>query len=103
MIAESKDESSTQKSSSTKLETGEAPMPINSTIAEPKQEPPAPPQPFVPEPEAPIDPDECRQRLLEHIEHFQSHIDSQLTTVEAQVAGKSNFNNSFPKYAFPSL
>ncbi|KAL0109349.1 hypothetical protein PUN28_014432 [Cardiocondyla obscurior] len=43
------------------------------------------PQPFIPEPEAPIDPAECRMRLLEHIEHFQNHIDSRLTSIEAQV------------------
>lgn len=45
------------------------------------------PQPFIPEPEAPIDPAECRMRLLEHIEHFQSHIDSRLTSIEAQIFG----------------
>ncbi|XP_011343057.1 PHD finger protein 20 isoform X2 [Ooceraea biroi] len=44
-----------------------------------------PPQPFIPEPEAPIDPAECRTRLLEHIEHFQCHIDSRLTSLEAQI------------------
>ncbi|XP_025991994.2 uncharacterized protein LOC105202675 isoform X4 [Solenopsis invicta] len=43
------------------------------------------PQPFIPEPEAPIDPAECRMRLLEHIEHFQCHIDSRLTSIEAQI------------------
>ncbi|KAK0077917.1 hypothetical protein PV325_003286 [Microctonus aethiopoides] len=42
-------------------------------------------QPFIPEPEAPIDPAECRLRLLEHIEHFQNHIEARLTTVEAQL------------------
>ncbi|XP_066583660.1 PHD finger protein 20-like protein 1 isoform X2 [Prorops nasuta] len=47
---------------------------------------PVPLQPFIPEPEAPIDPTECRMRLLEHIEHFQSHIDSRLTSIEAQVS-----------------
>ncbi|XP_036150308.1 PHD finger protein 20-like [Monomorium pharaonis] len=43
------------------------------------------PQPFIPEPEAPIDPAECRMRLLEHIEHFQCHIESRLTSIEAQI------------------
>ncbi|XP_018349614.1 PREDICTED: PHD finger protein 20 isoform X3 [Trachymyrmex septentrionalis] len=43
------------------------------------------PQPFIPEPEAPIDPAECRMRLLEHIEHFQCHIDSRLTSIETQI------------------
>lgn len=47
-----------------------------------------PMQPFIPEPEAPIDPTECRMRLLEHIEHFQNHIDSKLTTIEAHVCGE---------------
>lgn len=47
----------------------------------------APLQPFIPEPEAPIDPAECRMRLLEHIEHFQCHIDARLTSIEAQVCG----------------
>ncbi|XP_043259702.1 uncharacterized protein LOC122401564 isoform X2 [Colletes gigas] len=42
-------------------------------------------QPFIPQPEAPIDPGECRMRLLEHIEHFQNHIDAKLTSIEAQV------------------
>lgn len=45
------------------------------------------PQPFIPEPEAPIDPAECRMRLLEHIEHFQCHIDSRLTSIETQIFG----------------
>ncbi|KAL6260579.1 hypothetical protein P5V15_008100 [Pogonomyrmex californicus] len=43
------------------------------------------PQPFIPEPEAPIDLAECRMRLLEHIEHFQCHIESRLTSIEAQI------------------
>ncbi|XP_033180015.1 PHD finger protein 20 isoform X4 [Bombus impatiens] len=45
----------------------------------------APLQPFIPQPEAPIDPGECRMRLLEHIEHFQHHIDAKLTFIEAEV------------------
>lgn len=44
-------------------------------------------QPFIPEPEAPIDPTECRMRLLEHIEHFQCHIDSRLASIETQICG----------------
>ncbi|KAI4502468.1 hypothetical protein M0802_002380 [Mischocyttarus mexicanus] len=43
-------------------------------------------QPFIPEPEAPIDSAECRMRLLEHIEHFQNHIESRLVSLEAQVS-----------------
>ncbi|XP_006566203.1 PHD finger protein 20 isoform X6 [Apis mellifera] len=42
-------------------------------------------QPFIPQPEAPIDPGECRMRLLEHIEHFQKHIDAKLTYIEAEI------------------
>ncbi|XP_076282209.1 PHD finger protein MBD-R2 isoform X2 [Lasioglossum baleicum] len=42
-------------------------------------------QPFIPQPEAPIDPGECRMRLLEHIDHFQNHVDAKLTSIEAQV------------------
>lgn len=41
--------------------------------------------PFIPEPEAPIDPTECRMRLLEHIDHFQNYVASKLTSIEAQV------------------
>lgn len=44
-----------------------------------------PVQPFIPEPEAPINPAECRLRLLEHVEHFQKHLDALLTNVEVQV------------------
>lgn len=47
----------------------------------------APLQPFIPEPEAPIDPAECRMRLLEHIEHFENHIESRLSSIDAQVCG----------------
>lgn len=47
----------------------------------------APLQPFIPEPEAPIDPAECRMRLLEHIDHFQNHIESRLSSIDAQVCG----------------
>lgn len=47
----------------------------------------APLQPFIPQPEAPIDAGECRMRLLEHIEHFQHHIDAKLTFIEAEVCG----------------
>jgi len=58
-----------------------------SNISNVKNEVSALPQPFIPEPEAPIDPAECRMRLLEHIEHFQCHIDSRLTSIEAQIFG----------------
>ncbi|XP_072765571.1 PHD finger protein 20 isoform X5 [Anoplolepis gracilipes] len=56
-----------------------------SSIADVENEVSALPQPFIPEPEAPIDPTECRMRLLEHIEHFQCHLDSRLTSIEAQI------------------
>ena len=49
------------------------------------QEPTMPQQPFIPEPEAPIDPAECRQRLLQHINDFHNNIDSRLNMVEAEV------------------
>lgn len=52
----------------------------------PEQPPLQPQQPFIPEPEAPIDPDECRLRLLNHIEHFQNHMEVHLTSVESQVS-----------------
>lgn len=55
------------------------------TVPDIGQELSTPLQPFIPEPEAPIDSAECRMRLLEHIEHFQSHIDSRLVSIEAQV------------------
>lgn len=58
-----------------------------SSIADVENEVSALPQPFIPEPEAPIDPTECRMRLLEHIEHFQCHLDSRLTSIEAQICG----------------
>lgn len=42
--------------------------------------------PRAPQPEAPIDPVECRLRLLDHIDHFQTQIDTRLTMLEEQVA-----------------
>ncbi|EFN82605.1 PHD finger protein 20 [Harpegnathos saltator] len=56
-----------------------------SNIVQVEDEVTAPLQPFIPEPEAPIDPAECRMRLLEHIEHFQNHIESRLSSIDAQV------------------
>ncbi|XP_023288826.1 PHD finger protein 20-like protein 1 isoform X2 [Orussus abietinus] len=67
---------------STKLEGNGEGSPSLSDVCEPKS---ILLPPIVPEPEAPIDPSECRLRLLEHIEHFQNHIDSRLTTIEAQM------------------
>lgn len=43
--------------------------------------------PRSPQPEAPIDPVECRLCLLDHIDHFQTQIDTRLTMLEEQVAG----------------
>jgi hypothetical protein len=43
--------------------------------------------PRAPQPEAPIDPVECRLCLLDHIDHFQTQIDTRLTMLEEQVAG----------------
>ncbi|PSN55980.1 hypothetical protein C0J52_02156 [Blattella germanica] len=47
---------------------------------------PVPEPPRVPQPEAPIDPVECRLLLLDHIDHFQQQIDTRLTMLEEQVA-----------------
>ncbi|KAJ8664725.1 hypothetical protein QAD02_006387 [Eretmocerus hayati] len=43
-------------------------------------------QPIIPEPEAPIDPVECKLRLLKHIDHFQNYVDSTLNFVETQLS-----------------
>lgn len=43
-------------------------------------------QPIVPEPEAPIDPVECKFRLLEHIDNFQNYVDSVLNFIETQLS-----------------
>lgn len=40
-----------------------------------------------PQPEAPIDNDVCRERLLQHIQQCQVLIDARLDSIEAQVAG----------------
>lgn len=64
-----------------------AAIPTNEMQDENEHEISTPLQPFIPQPEAPIDPGECRMRLLEHIEHFQNHIDAKLTSIEAQVCG----------------
>jgi len=42
--------------------------------------------PKAPQPEAPIDPVECRLRLLDHIDHFQTQVDTRLTMLDEQVA-----------------
>ncbi|KAJ9579846.1 hypothetical protein L9F63_004496, partial [Diploptera punctata] len=47
---------------------------------------PVPEPPRAPQPEAPIDPVECRLLLLDHIDHFQQQIDTRLTMLEEQVA-----------------
>ncbi|XP_014226245.1 PHD finger protein 20-like [Trichogramma pretiosum] len=44
-----------------------------------------PPKPFIPEPEAAIDPLECKSRLLEHIENLQKWVDSTLNFIEVQI------------------
>ncbi|XP_011690021.1 PREDICTED: PHD finger protein 20 isoform X1 [Wasmannia auropunctata] len=67
------------------LNSGSLIVQQESSISNVENEVSALPQPFIPEPEAPIDPAECRMRLLEHIEHFQCHIDSRLTSIEAQI------------------
>jgi hypothetical protein len=52
----------------------------------------SPLQPIIPEPEAPIDPIECKLRLLEHIDYFQNYIDSTLTFMEVQLSALENMN-----------
>ncbi|XP_069687402.1 uncharacterized protein [Periplaneta americana] len=47
---------------------------------------PVPEPPRAPQPEAPIDPVECRLCLLDHIDNFQTQIDTRLTMLEEQVA-----------------
>ncbi|XP_067014455.2 uncharacterized protein [Anabrus simplex] len=47
---------------------------------------PVRPQLQEPVPEALIDPNECRTRLLDHIENYHQQIESRLTTIEAQIA-----------------
>ncbi|XP_011501583.1 PREDICTED: uncharacterized protein LOC105365182 [Ceratosolen solmsi marchali] len=49
-------------------------------------------QPIIPEPEAPIDPIECKLRLLEHIDYFQNYIDSTLTFMEVQLSALESMN-----------
>nr|CAD7437673.1 unnamed protein product [Timema bartmani] len=50
--------------------------------------------PNSPQPEAPIDPMECRLALLDHIEHSQQLIDSRLSSFEAQVADHYKYTAS---------
>nr|CAD7397927.1 unnamed protein product [Timema cristinae] len=51
--------------------------------------------PNSPQPEAPIDPMECRFALLDHIEHSQQLIDSRLSSFEAQVAALESEDPDF--------
>nr|CAD7198483.1 unnamed protein product [Timema douglasi] len=51
--------------------------------------------PNSPQPEAPIDPMECRLALLDHIEHSQQLIDSRLSSFEAQVAALESEDPDF--------
>ncbi|KAJ8870776.1 hypothetical protein PR048_027075 [Dryococelus australis] len=43
--------------------------------------------PRAPQPEAPIDPVECRLNLLDHINHSSQLVDSRLSSIAAQIAG----------------
>lgn len=45
------------------------------------------PQPNIPQPEAAIDPSDCRMNLLEHIEYFQNLVDEKLNVIEAEITG----------------
>ena len=55
-----------------------------------KSEPttPARPMPNIPQPEAPIDPVECQQRLMEHIKIQQDLVMGRLSDIEAAIDGK---------------
>lgn len=55
-----------------------------------KSEPttPAKPVPNIPQPEAPIDPVECQQRLMEHIKIHQDLVMGRLSDIEAAIDGK---------------
>ncbi|XP_034934323.1 uncharacterized protein MBD-R2 [Chelonus insularis] len=85
-VTEPESDGTLQTESNDVAEKNEDEQYIKEELKSPSQEPSVPLQPVIPEPEAPIDPAECRLRLLEHIEHFQNHIDSRLTTIEAQVS-----------------
>ncbi|XP_014204979.1 PHD finger protein 20-like protein 1 [Copidosoma floridanum] len=50
-------------------------------------------RPVIPEPEAPIDPVDCKLRLLEHIEHYQNYVEKALTFVENQLSALEDMNN----------
>lgn len=61
------------------------------------------PSPVVPQPEAAIDPLECKLRLLEHIDHSQNYIDSLLDFVEAQVTALEEMDGDKPLGHVPDL
>lgn len=42
----------------------------------------------VPQPEAAIEPADCRLRLLQHVEKSQLLLEARLDSIEAQIAGK---------------
>ncbi|XP_016841145.1 PHD finger protein 20 [Nasonia vitripennis] len=53
--------------------------------------------PVIPEPEAPIDPVECKLRLLEHIEHIQNYVDTSLSYVETQISALEDMSSEEKK------
>lgn len=59
--------------------------------------------PIIPQPEAPIDPLECKLRLLEHIDHSQNYIDSLLDFIEAQVTALEEMDGDKPVGQMPDL
>ena len=54
-------------------------------------------QPIIPEPEAAIDPVECKLRLLEHIDHYQNYVESVLNYVEVHIAALEDFDENVAK------
>lgn len=53
------------------------------------------PTPNIPKPEAPIDPLECQNRLLEHIQKEQNAVLSRMQTIDAQILGEFSILMNF--------
>lgn len=43
----------------------------------------------IPQPEAPIDLEECRMKLLDHIDNYYQQLDDRLMSLQTQIAGIS--------------
>ncbi|XP_063224785.1 LOW QUALITY PROTEIN: PHD finger protein 20-like protein 1 [Bacillus rossius redtenbacheri] len=59
--------------------------------------------PRAPQPEAPIDPAECRLNLLDHINHSSQLADSRLSSIEAQIAALESQDADFAKDETPDF